>query len=134
VENTERALRSTLELAHPTKRVIHHHGKMMTLDTPETETAIWLPPIHKTVSTEGKGISELAKSIAKHAEHLRKSGDWSARDRARLRSEFDAVLQDELMSRFLNGSHQAAYEESLEKVIHRDLSPYEAVRSLLAGK
>ena len=26
VENTERALRSTLELAHPTKRVFHHHG------------------------------------------------------------------------------------------------------------
>jgi LAO/AO transport system kinase len=29
VENTERALRSTLELAHPTKRVFQHHGKRM---------------------------------------------------------------------------------------------------------
>jgi LAO/AO transport system kinase len=29
VENTERALRSTLELAHPTKRVFRHHGRLM---------------------------------------------------------------------------------------------------------
>ncbi len=134
VENTERALRSTLELAHPTKRVIHHHGKMMTLDTPEADTAIWLPPIHKTISTEGIGIPELADSIAKHAAHLHQSGDWSARDRARLRSELDAVLQDELMSRYLNGDHREAYEEMLGKVIRRDISPYEAVHVLLNGK
>ncbi len=30
VENTERALRSTLELAHPTKRVFRHHGQTIT--------------------------------------------------------------------------------------------------------
>ena len=145
VENTERALRSTLELAHPTKRVIHHHGRMMTVnsvpgfpnqeqDSSEKETAMWIPPILKTISTEGTGIPELAEAIEKHAAHLHQSGDWSARDRARLRSELDAVLQDELMNRYLNGSHQAAYEEVLEKVIRRDISPYEAVKALLNGK
>ena len=45
---------------------------------------MWIPPIVKTVATEGKGIDELAASIAKHAEHLHGSGDWEARDRARL--------------------------------------------------
>lgn len=134
VENTERALRSTLELAHPTKRVIHHHGKMMTLEAPSPEADLWLPPIVKTVSTEGTGIPELAEAIAKHESHLRQSGDWESRDRARLRSELEAVLQEELMSRYLNGSHQEAYEQSLEKVIRRDMSPYEAVRSLLNGR
>ncbi|HSO12902.1 MAG TPA: methylmalonyl Co-A mutase-associated GTPase MeaB [Anaerolineales bacterium] len=134
VENTERALRSTLELAHPTKRVIHHHGKMMALDAHESHATIWLPPIHKTISTEGTGIPELADSIAKHAAHLHQSGDWSARDRARLRSELDAVLQEELMSRFLTGIHRKEYEEVLEKVIRRDISPYEAVQALLNGK
>lgn len=134
MENTERALRSTLELAHPTKRVIHHHGKMMTLEAPSPEADLWLPPIVKTVSTEGTGIPELAEAIAKHESHLRQSGDWESRDRARLRSELEAVLQEELMSRYLNGSHQEAYEQSLEKVIRRDMSPYEAVRSLLNGR
>ena len=133
VENTERALRSTLELAHPTKRIIHHHGRTMTLNSPEAETAIWLPPILKTISTEGKGIPELAESIAKHAVHLRHSGDWVARDRARLGSELEAVLQDELVNRFLTGDRQEAYEETLEKVIRRELSPYEAIHALLNG-
>lgn len=134
VENTERALRSTLELAHPTKRLIHHHGRMMTLETSSPEADLWLPPIVKTISTEGTGIPELAEAIARHESHLRQSGDWTARDRARLRSELEAVLQEELMSRYLNGSHREAYEEILEKVIRRDMSPYEAVRSLLNGR
>lgn len=156
VENTERALRSTLELAHPTKRVIHHHGRRMNVDvipsrSPErsegetkglahhagdsqNDKDVWIPPIVKTISTEGTGIPELAEAIERHKSHLHQSGDWSARDRARLRSELDAVLQEELMSRYLTGSHREAYEEALEKVIHRDMSPYEAARILLNGK
>src|SRR6266508_3386851 len=91
VENTERALRSTLELAHPTKRVFRHHGKAMSAGTSNNaDSSMWIPPINKTVSTEGKGIAELAESIARHAAHLRQSGDWSVRDRARLGSEMEA--------------------------------------------
>lgn len=134
VENTERALRSTLELAHPTKRIFRHHGQSMSVDVPEMDTAMWIPPILKTISTEGKGIAELADAIAKHTKHLRQSGDWTDRDRTRLRSELEALLQDELMSRFLGDIKPKAYEEVLDRVIQRDLSPYEAVRSLLNGK
>jgi len=134
VENTERALRSTLELAHPTKRVFRHHGQNISVDTPEEETSLWIPPILRTISTEGTGIPELVDAIAQHATHLHQSGDWSARDRARLRSELEAVLQDELMNRFLAGIHPDAYKEILEKVIRRDISPYDAVHSLLNGK
>lgn len=134
VENTERALRSTLELAHPTKRIIHHHGRMMTLEAPQANAPLWIPPIVKTVATDGSGIPELAEAIAKHKSHLHQSGDWSARDRARLRSELEAVLQEALMNRYLNGSHREAYEQALEKVIRREWSPYEAVRALLNGK
>src|SRR6185436_12109509 len=60
VENTERALRSTLELAHPTKRVFRHHGKSMSISAPTIDSTIWIPPIVKTIATEGKGIDELA--------------------------------------------------------------------------
>jgi LAO/AO transport system kinase len=142
VENTERALRSTLELAHPTKRVspalaggarVRHHGRTMSDSTPTPDPNIWIPSIVKTVATEGKGIDELSESIAKHARHLHQSGDWTARDRARLGSEMEALLQEALMDRFLEDIPHKEYEEIIEKVIHRNLSPYEAVKFLLNG-
>jgi len=133
VENTERALRSTLELAHPAKRVFRHHGQTLSIDAPEVDSAIWIPPINRTVSTDGTGIPELAESIARHVAHIRQSGDWAARDRARLGSELDAVLQEELMDRFMQGVPQEKYKEAVEKVIHRIISPYEAVKFLLNG-
>jgi len=134
VENTERALRSTLELAHPTKRIFRHHGQTMTLDASEVDSTLWIPPILKTISTEGTGIPELAEAIAKHASHLHQSGDWAARDRARLMSELEAALQDELMNRFLGEVQQSIYEDIVEQVIQRKQSPSDAVRLLLNGK
>ncbi len=162
VENTERALRSTLELAHPTKRVtpalplsfasgttlalparasvvaggagVRHHGKAMSIATSTIDSSIWIPPINKTIATEGKGIAEVAESIARHAAHLRQSGDWEARDRSRLGSEMEMLLREALMDRFLQSIQQEKYEEMIEKVINRNISPYEAVKSLLNGK
>lgn len=138
VENTERALRSTLELAHPTRRVFRHHGRDMQVQeaasTKDEMNNLWIPPIHKTISTEGKGIAELAESIAKHVVHLRHSGDWAARDRARLGSELEALLRESLMSRFMESISQAKYEDVVQQVLQRQLSPYEAVDSLLNRK
>src|SRR5574339_1034137 len=72
VENTERALRSTLELAHPTKRITRHHGRAIVVDAPAVSEPknkmMWIPPIQKTVSTEGKGFTELAEAIQRHVE------------------------------------------------------------------
>jgi len=133
VENTERALRSTLELAHPTKRVFRHHGQTMSIDAPESDAKIWIPPINKTISTDGKGIPELADSIAKHIAHLRQSGDWALRDRARLGSELDAVLQEELVNRFFERVQKDEYDSVVDKVLNRKISPYEAVKLLLNG-
>ncbi len=135
VENTERALRSTLELAHPTKR-ISHHGRLMDTGTPlETQgnTMMWIPPILKTVSTEGKGFGELAEAIARHVQHLHQSGDWAARDRARLEAELESALRETLIQRFLQNVQKSKYEETVQRVLDRDISPYEAINALLDG-
>ena len=131
VEGTERALRTTLELAHPVRRVYRHHGQSMAITTPTSDPTLWVPPIHKTVATEGKGIPEVAESIAKHAAYLRQSGDWTARDRARLGSELETVLTEALKARFHETVSRDQYDEIVEKVMSRSLSPREAVKSLL---
>ena len=135
VENTERALRSTLELAHPTKRV-SHHGRIMevsSLPEPQGNQLMWIPPIQKTVSTEGKGFGELAEAIARHVQYLHQSGDWAARDRARLEAELESALRETLIQRFLEKVQKDKYEETLQRVLDRDISPYEAINALLDG-
>lgn len=134
VENTERALRSTLELAHPTKRIFRHHGQSIQVapsTNSQSDANFWLPPINKTISTEGKGIAELAASIARHVSHLHQSGDWAARDRARLISEMEALLRETLTKRFLGTVSQEEYQQLVEQVLNRNLSPYEGVKLLL---
>jgi LAO/AO transport system kinase len=95
---------------------------------------MWIPPIQRTVSTEGKGIVELVELIAKHAEYLRQSGDWAVRERARLEVELDALVREALMNRFREDTSQKKYEDTLEKVLQRNMSPWEAVQILMKEK
>jgi LAO/AO transport system kinase len=137
VEMTEKALKSMLELAHPTERIFQHHGIAMQAAAPKHNSSsaqLWIPLIQRTVATEGKGIMELAESIAKHVAHLTQSGDWAVRERARLEVELDALILEELVSRFRQDVPQKQYEGVLEKVIQRELSPGEAVRILINGR
>ncbi len=136
VEMTEKALKSMLELAHPTQRIFLHHGTYVNVSAPEVDPQkqLWLPPIQQTVSTEGKGIIELAQAIARHVAHLTQSGDWAVRERARLEVELDALIREELVSRFRRAIPQKQYENTLEKIIQRELSPGEAVRILMDGR
>ncbi len=145
VENTEKALKSMLDLAHPTEHVFKHHGSAMR--TPfdpaqdkvapkqdSSATLMWIPPIQKTVSTESKGIVELAESIGRHVNHLRQSGDWAVRERARLEVELEALIREALLNRFREEVPQEKYEDVLEKVLQRNISPWEAVKMLLNGR
>ena len=135
VENTLKALKNALELAHPVQHVFQHHGKLEALEAPETlADNIWIPPIQKTVATEGKGIPELANEIVRHREHLLQSGDWAARERSRLASELDALLQETLVAHFRAGVPRTRYEAVLEQVFQRELAPWEAVKMLLNGQ
>lgn len=75
----------------------------------------------------------MAEAIANHAAHLHQTGDWAARDRARLGSELEAVLQEALTNRFFEKVRQQKYNEIVEEVLQRNISPYEAVKLLLNG-
>jgi len=137
VENTEKALKSMLELAHPTERIFQHHGSSMRTVAPKQEASsalMWIPPIQRTVSIEGKGIVELTQAIARHVAHLTHSGDWAVRERARLEVELDALIREELVNRFRQDVPQKQYDDVLEKIIQRNISPGEALKLLMNGR
>jgi LAO/AO transport system kinase len=137
VENTEKSLKSMLDLAHPTEHIFRHHGSTMRTAAPKQDSfpaPMWIPPIQRTVATEGKGIAELAESIARHVEHLTHSGNWAIRERARLEVELDALIREALVNQFREDVPQKQYDDVLEKIIQRNISPWEAVGMLLNGR
>jgi LAO/AO transport system kinase len=135
VENTERALRTMLELGHPVPRQFRHHGTLQSLPQgePATDEEIWVPPILRTVATEGDGVPELASEIARHRDHLESSGGWQDRDRARLAAELDMLLQGKLVERWRLGISDIQLQQTIDGLVARQLSPHQAVNELLDG-
>ncbi len=134
VENTEKALRSMLELSRPVERRAIHHGELMTVlahEAPDPDG--WSVPIQRTVATEGAGIPELVSLIEKHGEYLRSSGNWSARERTRLAAEVETILKQTLVDQFRAHVSETRYNEVMRQVFDRGLSPWEAVRRLTDG-
>lgn len=134
VENTEKALRSMLELAHPIERRYLHHGEVMTILAAEPASPdTWMVPIVRTVATDGAGVPDLVAQIGKHRDHLRSTGNWSARERARLASEVETILSQTLLDQFRARVPETRYNEVMRRVFERGLSPWEAVRLLQDG-
>ena len=137
VENTERALKGMLELAHPTRRVFQHHGRRMVVEAPSNakeETLLWIPEVKRTIAKDGEGIADLCETIARHVTFLRDGGEWVTRERTQLQSTFDSLLREKLFMRFLDELSSEGYESILSKIIGREESPWGAVDALLKEK
>ena len=133
-DNTERALRSMLEIGHP--RSGHHlRDKQSDRMQPDplvrdNEQELWVPPIQRTVSTEGTGIDALAGMIDQHQDYLRRSGGWQKRDQTRLKAELHSYLEETLVSRWRATISESLYQDTLQALYVRELSPQEAVERL----
>lgn len=139
-ESTERALKSMLQLGHPTAHVFQNHqlkpGHSRSSDVPTggpagSEQAMWIPPIVRTVATENQGVPELAQAIAMHYEYLKTSGELNQRERSRLRSELDLLLRETLVHRWRENVSEDRYDRVLDGLLQREHSPWQAVEALL---
>ena len=136
VENTERALNMMLQLAHPTERVFRHHDRDEIMPDPlppNSDEVFWTPPVLKTIATEGQGIPDLVAAIADHRAHLQETGTKERRDLNRLQTELDSLLQDKLVARWRTTVSKSKYQQVLDLVVQRELSPHQAVDVLLDG-
>jgi len=135
VENTERALQGMLQLAHPVPRIAGLHHGLAEWSAPrvveEPEPVVWLPPILRTVATEGSGVVELFDTIQRHRQYLEDGPEWQRREGARLLSELDSLLQAALVARWKENAPRHAYQEVMARLVARQVSPWEAVALLL---
>lgn len=139
-EATERALLSMLQLAHPISRNFKNNTIPLSNTKPDThknsdqnDNRIWIPPIIRTVATEGIGIVELGKAVSTHQDYLRQTGELGQREQSRLRSELNTLLRETLLSRWRESVPEVLYDQILDELYKRNLSPLQAVNRLLEG-
>ncbi len=137
VENTERALRFSLNLSHPQPSRLLHHGKLEALPgqakEPQSSGEVWQPPILRTVALDGTGTPELARAIADHRSYLERTGSWVLREHWRMQTELDLLLQSTLLASFRSSLPTGAYEQALKDLQERRISPFQAVERLVDG-
>lgn len=131
IEQTERALRNMLQLAHPGRRIFQHEGVSTPPENNQNEVPLWSPPIQRTIATEPEGIPELAQLIRKHRDYLEQTGDLERRERARLAAELDLLIETELVKEWRAGLPDGKYAAVLDQVMARRLSPRKAVQKLI---
>jgi LAO/AO transport system kinase len=136
VENTERALRSALNLSHPQPRRFMHHGKLEPVRegiASSDQEPVWMAPILRTIALDGTGIPRLAEAISNHRAYLQETGGWEQRERWRLQTELDLLLQNTLVESFRNSLPTGAYQQALDALLERRISPLQAVAQLVNG-
>jgi LAO/AO transport system kinase len=132
-----RALRASLDLAHPAARqwsdAAHHHLHPDPLPSQTGAEGIWIPPIVPTVAIQGKGIPELVEAIERHRVHLQTSGELERRERERLAHELETRLRDALLAGLLARLGNGQLSATLARVLARELDPATAAHRLIEG-
>jgi LAO/AO transport system kinase len=134
-DRTVSILRQMLELGPtPTDQVLHH-GKLMAVDSAapanRAQTSSWKIPVLKTVALKGEGIEAVVEAIGQHYQHLHASGELAQRNRARLEDELKTVLQTELLRQLLDRLPPDYLSETIDRLMDKSLTPYEAVQTIL---
>jgi LAO/AO transport system kinase len=114
VENMERAVLSVLSLAH----------------RPDG----WIPPIIKTIATEGSGIEEMAEAIQKSCDHAQGSSLRTERKRGAARQRLLNLLREQLVHKAVETVFPGdAIEKLIERIIRREIDPYTVVDGIVRG-
>jgi RimJ/RimL family protein N-acetyltransferase len=127
-----------LQLAHPVEHVfqnqVAHHQLYPEQQPAESadvgEERLWEIPLTRTVATTGEGVGKLGVFIDQHRAYLKNGGGWSRREKYRLQSELDSLLQAPLVSRWRVSIPKEKYISTLEQVMQRQVSPWQAVKYL----
>lgn len=126
VDQTERALKNMLQLAHPAPKTWGGEKVGESVLIP-----IWETPIQRTVATTGEGIADLVGLIESHRQHLDQTGDLTRRDRTRLKEEVRLQVEAALVRGWKAGLENGQFEAVLERVAAREISPRQAADILL---
>jgi LAO/AO transport system kinase len=137
-DRTVRDLQIMLELrrsvsARPADHDAHHRFQADG-DAPPPGPGDWEPPIVRTVAPKDQGIDELLAAIDRHRAQLEASGQRKARETARARAGFVAVLRERLLAGALARleAEMGQLDAVAERIAAREADPYALAEELAA--
>jgi len=92
----------------------------------------WLPPITKTVATEGEGVEACLRWIEAHRTYLHETGRFAVREATRAASALDQALCHQLKVALLARLPDGQLAHMATAIAHRELDPYSAAREILS--
>ncbi len=112
VEKMERAIQALLSLDHRTDG--------------------WIPPILKTVATEGRGIEELAEAIDNGYKHLQNSSLHRSRKREAAKERLMNLLREGLAQRAVDAFYPGeSLDRVIDQIVQREMEPHSVVNEIL---
>jgi LAO/AO transport system kinase len=103
------------------------------LGGPPDQEGAWSVPLIQTVATEGDGVPTLAEALARHHGYLTRTGERERRERSRVEAQLDQMLRQRLKEHFLEGQPDGRYQQVVERVLARQISPQQAIVELMEG-
>jgi LAO/AO transport system kinase len=123
--------------AHPqSSGVLGHHGPERPVaghaEPGAQADGSWLPPIIKTVATQGDGVESVRGWIEDHAVYLRETDGLARRETGRAAVELEHILADRLVALLHARLPADRFAQMVAAIAHRELDPYSAAEQLLA--
>ncbi len=137
VNITVRALKTMLELGHPSSRaaLASHHGVLMAVEQPaaphNTDAPMWIPPIVQTVAKEETGLDELTAAIDQHRAFLSDQTTFDAIESRQIEIELYERLRERLIKRLIESLTEDAFAAAVRQVQTRKIAPQQAVELIL---
>ncbi|HEX9290456.1 MAG TPA: methylmalonyl Co-A mutase-associated GTPase MeaB [Anaeromyxobacteraceae bacterium] len=138
-DRTVRDLQQMLELRRSTatRPALEHdaaHRMRATEAWSPEDPAFWEPPIVKTVAVRDEGVGELAQAVERHHAHLEATGLLRARDVARARAGFLALLRERLLAGALErlAAEEGHLDEIAARIAAHEADPFQLADELAA--
>jgi LAO/AO transport system kinase len=73
----------------------------------------------------------VVEAVEAHLIYLKESQTLHRRERERIESELNSILQQEVMRRLLSQVREGELDDLIERIGRRELDPYSAARKLI---
>jgi len=91
----------------------------------------WVPPVVRTVATEGRGTAALWDAVRAHRVHLETTGALARRRADRLRDEVRAIARARAAAEADGRCTGVAFEALVARVLARETDPYAAAAQVV---